>query len=99
MGLEMNGDGEEEQTAFEIAVVVPRRVGKQGDESYDCVEFLVDVFRKAGLIVDRVIGFQEEFIKVQSLSYYVLCSLVVLLFAIISCVAIEECDQLSSMSK
>ncbi|XP_028068673.1 anoctamin-like protein At1g73020 isoform X2 [Camellia sinensis] len=59
----MNGDGEEEQTAFEIAVVVPRRAGKQGDESYDCVEFLVDVFRKAGLIVDRVIGFQEEFIK------------------------------------
>ncbi|GFY97137.1 hypothetical protein Acr_11g0014430 [Actinidia rufa] len=59
----MNGHGEEGQSAFEIGVVVPRRVLKEGGESDDCVEVLVDEFRKAGLIVDRVLGFQEEFLK------------------------------------
>uniref|UniRef100_A0A5B6YIK2 Anoctamin transmembrane domain-containing protein n=1 Tax=Davidia involucrata TaxID=16924 RepID=A0A5B6YIK2_DAVIN len=63
LGLEMNGHGEEEQTAFEIGVVVPKRTVKEGDESCDCVEVLVNEFRKAGLIVDRVIGLQDEFIK------------------------------------
>ncbi|XP_057505111.1 anoctamin-like protein At1g73020 isoform X1 [Actinidia eriantha] len=59
----MNGHGEEGQSAFEIGVVVPRRVLKEGGESDDCVEVLVDEFRKAGLLVDRVLGFQEEFLK------------------------------------
>ena len=62
----MNGHGEEGQSAFEIGVVVPRRVFKEGAESDDCVEVLVDEFRKVGLIVDRVLGFQEEFLKVRS---------------------------------
>lgn len=63
--LEM-GNVEEEQTAFEIGVVVPRRVLEKGDECCGCVEVLVDEFRKVGLVVDRVLGIQEEFIKVQS---------------------------------
>ncbi|XP_059640656.1 anoctamin-like protein At1g73020 [Cornus florida] len=59
----MNEHGEEEQTAFEIVVVVPKRTVKEGDESCDCVEVLVEEFRKVGLIVDRVFGLQDEFIK------------------------------------
>ncbi|KAF7134902.1 hypothetical protein RHSIM_Rhsim08G0230700 [Rhododendron simsii] len=57
------GNVEEEQTAFEIGVVVPRRVLEKGDECCGCVEVLVDEFRKVGLVVDRVLGIQEEFIK------------------------------------
>lgn len=60
---------DEEQTAFEIGVVVPKRVVKPGDECYNCVEVLVNEFNKVGLIVDRVIGMQYEFIKVQSLPF------------------------------
>lgn len=60
------GNVEEEQTAFEIGVVVPRRVLEKGDESCGCIEVLVDEFRKVGLVVDGVLGIQEEFIKVRS---------------------------------
>ncbi|CAK9184495.1 unnamed protein product [Ilex paraguariensis] len=59
----MNGHGGEEQTAFEIGFVVPKKAVEQEDEKYDCVEVLVDEFRKAGLIVDRVVGLNDEFIK------------------------------------
>ena len=59
----MNGQ-EEEQTAFEIGVVVPKRALKESDESADCVEVLVRKFKEAGLIVERVIGIADEFIKV-----------------------------------
>ncbi|XP_052182098.1 anoctamin-like protein At1g73020 isoform X1 [Diospyros lotus] len=59
----MIGHGGGERTAFEIGVVVPRRGLKKGEEGNDWVEVLVDEFRKAGLIVDRVIGCQEEFLK------------------------------------
>ncbi|KAI8544559.1 hypothetical protein RHMOL_Rhmol08G0306700 [Rhododendron molle] len=57
------GNVEEEKTAFEVGVVVPRRVLEKGDECCGCVEVLVDEFRKVGLVVDRVLGIQEEFIK------------------------------------
>ncbi|CAN4086906.1 unnamed protein product [Withania somnifera] len=63
----MNGNiSEELETAFEIGVVVPKILGnnyKDGDEIVDCIEVLVDEFRKAGLIVDRVVGLQNEFIR------------------------------------
>ncbi|KAL8098903.1 anoctamin-like protein At1g73020 [Apium graveolens] len=68
-GLEMKGNDddnnnlEEEQTGFEISVVVPKRFGRLGDDKYDCVEVLVKEFQKVGLIVDRVLGMQYEFIK------------------------------------
>lgn len=62
MALEMNGH-EEEETAFEIGVVVPKRNLKDENEGWDCVEVLVDEFRKVGLIVERVQGIADEFIK------------------------------------
>lgn len=58
----MNGQGEE-RTAFEIGVVVPKRAVKERDESFDCVEVLVEEFKQAGLIVEKVIGIADEFIK------------------------------------
>lgn len=80
-GFEMKGNNnnnlEEEQTGFEISVVVPKRLGRLGDEKYDCVEVLVKEFQKVGLIVDRVLGMQYEFIKVSShfLSCFIVCDL------------------------
>lgn len=59
VGLEM--DVLEEQPAFEIGVVVPKRSVK----AEDCVEVLVNEFKKVGLIVERVLGVADEFIKVQ----------------------------------
>lgn len=59
----MNGH-EEEQTPFEIGVVVPKRNAKEESEASDCVEVLVDEFRNVGLIVERVQGIADEFIKV-----------------------------------
>ncbi|PHU24544.1 hypothetical protein BC332_09651 [Capsicum chinense] len=61
----MNGAEGQLETAFEIGVVVPKSSGncKDGDEDTDCVEVLVEEFRKAGLIVDRVVGLQNEFIR------------------------------------
>lgn len=57
----------EEEPVYEIAVAVPKRRGKEGDESEDCVEVLVDEFRKVGLITERVVGIADEFIKVWSI--------------------------------
>ncbi|XP_072993599.1 anoctamin-like protein Os01g0706700 isoform X2 [Typha latifolia] len=52
-----------EKTSFEVVIVVPKR----RDEGYrscdDCVEFLVQDLKKAGLIVERVLGVPAEFIK------------------------------------
>lgn len=64
-GLEMNVL-EEEQTAFEIGVVVPKRNVKaeEDEEACDCVEVLVNEFRKVGLVVETVPGVVDEFIKV-----------------------------------
>lgn len=61
-----NGAEELETAALEIGVVVPKSSGnnKDGDETVDCIEVLVDEFRKAGLIIDRVVGLQNEFIRV-----------------------------------
>lgn len=64
----MNEQGEE-RTAFEIAVVVPKRVGKE-DERRDCVDVLLTEFRKAGLTVETVGGLSDDFIKVQSSSIF-----------------------------
>ncbi|XP_062087636.1 anoctamin-like protein At1g73020 isoform X2 [Humulus lupulus] len=54
---------EEEQPAFEIGVVVPKRNVKAEDSTSDSVEVLVREFKKLGLIVERVIGVADEFIK------------------------------------
>lgn len=60
----------EEQPTFEIGVVVPKRTVKVEDESSDCVEVLVNEFKKVGLIAERVLGVADEFIKVQFLFIY-----------------------------
>ncbi|KAM4110992.1 hypothetical protein ACJW30_05G033900 [Castanea mollissima] len=54
---------EEEQTAFEIAVVVSKRNVEEENEDCNCGEVLVDEFTKVGLIVERVQGVADEFIK------------------------------------
>ncbi|XVE51980.1 hypothetical protein DITRI_Ditri02bG0083100 [Diplodiscus trichospermus] len=58
----MNGVGED-QIVYEIAVVVPKRNLRQENEGYDCVEVLVNEFRNVGLVVERVLGLSDEFIK------------------------------------
>ncbi|KAK6125134.1 hypothetical protein DH2020_041147 [Rehmannia glutinosa] len=56
-------DGEE-GVVFEIAVAVPKSGENKEDESDgDCIEVLVDELRKKGLIVERVVGLQNEIIK------------------------------------
>ncbi|MCL7036085.1 hypothetical protein MKW94_024605 [Papaver nudicaule] len=66
----MNVHGEE-QTGFEILIVVPKKNLKEGrmddddeEEEEDCVHVLVSEMKKLGLIVERVVGLAEEFIKV-----------------------------------
>ncbi|KAI7757327.1 hypothetical protein M8C21_031455 [Ambrosia artemisiifolia] len=55
----------EERWVFEMCVVVPKRIADQVVEGYgyDCVDVLVDEFYKTGLIVDRVVGIHDGFIK------------------------------------
>lgn len=61
---------EEEQPAFEIAVVVPKRSNvKEEDESSECVEVLVHDFQNVGLLVERVLGVADQFIKVSPFKF------------------------------
>ncbi|XP_042477670.1 anoctamin-like protein Os01g0706700 [Macadamia integrifolia] len=53
----------EEQTGFEIAIAVPKRNSKGGDDNCDCVEFLVSELRTAGLVVEKVTGLSDEFVE------------------------------------
>ena len=55
---------EEEQPVFEIGVVVPKRDEKQEIDNENCVDVLAAEFRKMGLIVERVVGLQNEILKV-----------------------------------
>ncbi|KAI3956953.1 hypothetical protein MKX01_000987 [Papaver californicum] len=62
----MNGHGDE-QTGFEIGIVVPKKNLKEervDDDDEDCADVLVSEMKKVGLIVQRVVGLAEEFIKV-----------------------------------
>ncbi|XVF74450.1 hypothetical protein PTKIN_Ptkin13bG0111300 [Pterospermum kingtungense] len=56
-------DAGDEQIVYEIAVVVPKRNLKEENEGCDCVEVLVNELRDVGLVVERVLGLSEEFIK------------------------------------
>lgn len=67
----MNGNGNgsgEEISAFEVAIVVPKKREEMdgGDGGLNCVEFLVKELERAGLVVERVSGISDEFIKVCS---------------------------------
>ncbi|XP_024970347.1 anoctamin-like protein At1g73020 isoform X6 [Cynara cardunculus var. scolymus] len=55
----------EVHTPYEMGVVVPKKVSDQIGEGYghDCVEVLVAQFHRVGLIVDRVVGLHDEFLK------------------------------------
>lgn len=53
-----------EQPVFEICLVVPKRKTKKKDATHDCVEVLENAFRKVGLIVERIDGVNDEFMKV-----------------------------------
>lgn len=57
-------EGHSAVTGFEMAVVVPKKREKERDDTADCVEFLVRELKRAGLIVERVFGISDEFIKV-----------------------------------
>lgn len=59
----MEGKGIEEEPVFEIGIVLPKRVEKGGNHNGDCVEVLSGELKKMGLIVDRVVGLQNEFLK------------------------------------
>lgn len=63
-----DNERDEEGCVFEIAVVVPKLGESKGDERDEahCVDVLVDELRAKGLIVERVVGLQNEFIKVNS---------------------------------
>ncbi|MBA0748936.1 hypothetical protein Gogos_002910 [Gossypium gossypioides] len=58
----MNGVPED-LIVYEIALVVPKRNLNEENKGYDCVEVLVNEFRNVGLIVERVLGLSDEFIK------------------------------------
>ncbi|PIN11767.1 hypothetical protein CDL12_15633 [Handroanthus impetiginosus] len=55
----------EEECVFEVAIALPKWGENRRDQSdvIDCVEVLVDELRRKGLIVERVLGLQNEFIK------------------------------------
>lgn len=64
----MEGKGIEEEPVFEIGIVVPKRVEKGGNGD-DCIEVLSVELKKMGLIVDRVVGVQNEFLRVSSILF------------------------------
>ena len=66
--LEMDGRNGEERIVHEVAIVVPKRVREEEEEG-DCVEVLVSELKKRGMVVDRVVGLADEFLKVSSFSF------------------------------
>ena len=62
--VDLMNEHENEEPAFESAVVFPRIIVKEVDETCDCVNVLVEEFMKVGLKIERVAGIAEEFIKV-----------------------------------
>ncbi|KAL2243264.1 UNVERIFIED_CONTAM: Anoctamin-like protein [Sesamum indicum] len=61
----MSENDKEEGVVFEIAVALSKWGESKGDQSDedDCVQVLVNEFRKKGLIVERVVGLQNEFVR------------------------------------
>lgn len=55
------GNGKE-RIVHEVAMVVPKRIREE--EEGDCVEVLVTELKKRGMVVDRVVGLADEFLKV-----------------------------------
>ncbi|KAF2608865.1 hypothetical protein F2Q68_00046347 [Brassica cretica] len=59
----MDGRNGEERIVHEVAIVVPKRAREEEEEG-DCVEALVSELKKRGMVVDRVVGLADEFLKV-----------------------------------
>lgn len=59
----MDGRNGEEWIVYEVVIVVFKRVWEEKEEG-DCVEVLVSELKKRGMVVDRVVGFVDEFFKV-----------------------------------
>lgn len=57
----MNGSNGDERVVHELAMVVPKRIRQ---EEGNCVEVLVTELKKRGMVVDRVVGLADEFLKV-----------------------------------
>ncbi|KAJ0986566.1 hypothetical protein J5N97_004922 [Dioscorea zingiberensis] len=55
--------GREKRPALRWRSLVPKKREKEKDESSGCVEFLVEELKKIGLIVERVNGVSDEFLK------------------------------------
>lgn len=71
----MSGNEREEGGVFELALVLPKwgeDKGEDSNDAADCVEILAEELRRKGLIVERVSGLENEFIKVFSEFYYFL---------------------------
>lgn len=64
----MSGNDWEGGVVFEIAIALPKWGESKGDanDAADCVEVLIAELRKKGLLTERVVGLQNEFIKVHS---------------------------------
>ncbi|KAK9101156.1 hypothetical protein Scep_024586 [Stephania cephalantha] len=66
----MGGTGGEEKIGFEIALVVSKKDVEDGRDEHhgrccsDCAEFIVLELEKVGLVVERVAGVSDEFLKV-----------------------------------
>ncbi|KAL0415140.1 UNVERIFIED_CONTAM: Anoctamin-like protein [Sesamum latifolium] len=61
----MSENDKEEGVVFEIALALSKWGESKGDQrdEDDCVQVLVNEFRKKGLIVERVVGLQNEFVR------------------------------------
>ncbi|XP_078431998.1 anoctamin-like protein [Wolffia australiana] len=53
----------EPAAVFELAIVVLKREEPEEPGKFDCVERLVGELNRAGLVVERVLGISDEFIK------------------------------------
>ncbi|KAF8089371.1 hypothetical protein N665_0508s0018 [Sinapis alba] len=60
----MDGSNGEERLVHEVAMVVPKRTREEEEEEGDCVEVLVTELKKRGMVVDRVVGLADEFLKI-----------------------------------
>ncbi|CAH8331501.1 unnamed protein product [Eruca vesicaria subsp. sativa] len=58
----MNASNGEERIVHEVALVVPKRIREE--EEGDSIEVLVIELKKRGMVVDRVLGLADEFLKV-----------------------------------
>lgn len=72
------GNGKE-RIVHEVAMVVPKRIREEEEEEGDCVEVLVTELKKRGMVVDRVVGLADEFLKVGPFFFIFLCPILLVI--------------------